>query len=95
MWQAIQRVILGVSTAPAVVAAARSVVLYLLPLGVGALIATVAAISDPRWLWLTALLPLVRALEGALLDQVWKSSQNDRYPAPPAGQGTPPAVPPD
>lgn len=90
----IKRVILGVSTAPAVVAAVRAFLLYALPLAIAALVLYLGAITDPHWLWLGALIPVIRAVEGALIDQVFKASQNDRYPAPPAGQGSPPAVPP-
>lgn len=86
----IKRLIVGIGTAPAVVGAARGVLLYLLPLGVGALVAYLAALTDPRWLWLGALIPLIRALEGALLDQVFRATQNDPLPRPPGGS-TPPA----
>lgn len=89
----IKRLLLGVSHSPQVVAAFRAAVLYLLPIGAGALIVWISSTHDPRWAWLVGLVPLIRVLEGALIDQ-FKASQNDPYPAPPAGQGSPPAVPP-
>lgn len=83
----IKRLIIGVSTAPAVVAAVRGFLFYALPLGVGALVAYLGAIHDPRWLWLGGLIPVIRAIEGALIDQVFKRDQNQRNPPPVAGSG--------
>jgi hypothetical protein len=89
-----KRLILGVSHSPQVVAACRAALLYVLPIGAGALIVWISTNHDPRWAWLVGLVPLIRVLEGAVLDQLQKPTQNDVYPHPPAGQGTPPAVPP-
>jgi len=90
----LKRLFVGIGHDPQVVGAARAFLLYALPLTVGAFTAYASAVHDPRWLWLGALIPLVRALEGALIDGVLKPTQNAAVPQPPAGEGTPPAVPP-
>jgi hypothetical protein len=94
MMESIKRLLVGVEHDPKVVGAVRAAVLYLLPIGAGALVAYLGAIHDPRWLWLTALIPVIRALEGAVIDQTYKARQNDYYPTPPAGETPPAAIPP-
>lgn len=90
----IKRLILGVSHDPAVVAAVRALLFYGVPLGGEALIGYLNNVTDPRWLGVVgASVLLIRAIEGAV-DRTLKPSQNDVYPHPPAGQGSPPAVPP-
>lgn len=89
----LKRLFVGVSHDPKVVGTFRAFVLYALPLGVGALVAYLSALHDPRWLWLGALIPVIRAVEGALIDQVFKASQNEVHPPSPAGETPPPAVP--
>lgn len=87
--ESIKRLVIGIEHDPKVVAAARAALLYLLPLGVGALIAYVSAVTDPHWLWLATLIPLIRAVEGYALDQLHKPDQNRVNPPPVAGGGGP------
>jgi hypothetical protein len=82
----LKALLVGVGHDPAVVGAFRAFLLYTLPLGVGALVAYLGALRDPRWLWLAALIPLIRALEGYAIDQLQKPTQNAAHPTPPAGE---------
>jgi hypothetical protein len=91
--QQLKRIFVGVEHDPRVVGAARALLIYLLPIGLEWLVGWLAGLP-PQW---AALLipevPLLRALEGAILDQLTKPTQNAVYPTPPAGENQPPAVP--
>jgi hypothetical protein len=91
----IKRLLVGVNRDPKVVGAFRAFLLYAIPIGAGALVAYLGALHDPRWLWLAALIPAIRAVEGAVLDQLYKPTMNAIYPQPPAGEKQPPPVPPN
>lgn len=79
--------IIGVGHDPKIVGATRAALLYLLPIGVAALVAWLTALHDPRWLWLATLIPLIRAVEGYAIDQLRKPDQNAVNPPPVAGGG--------
>lgn len=90
----LKRLLLGVSHDPQVVASVRALLFYGLPLGAEALIGYLNNIHDPLWLTVAGLsVILIRALEGAV-DRILKPTMNAAYPNSPAGQATPPAVPP-
>lgn len=90
----LKRILVGVSTDPQLVAAVRALLLYLVPVVAELLIAWLAGISDPRWLpVIPATVTAIRVLEGAV-DRALKPTQNAIYPAPPAGEKQPPAIPP-
>lgn len=66
-----KRALIGIGTAPAVVAATRAVALYLLPVLAGLLIGYLNSLTDPRYYALVALLtPFIRAVVEAIIDQV-------------------------
>lgn len=71
-------VIVGVGHDPAVVARARAVALYGIPIGVSLLIGWLNHITNPAYYGLVAVLsPLIRAVGEALIDQINKPGQND------------------
>lgn len=88
--QAIKAVILGVAFSPKVVASARALVLYALPILVTLLVGYLNTITDPRFYGIALLcVPLVRAIGEGLIDQLGKATQNNIHPLPPAGASPP------
>lgn len=86
LWQRIKSVLVGIGHDPKVVACARAVAFYAIPIAATALIAWLGDLTDPRLLGIPAvLIPLVRVVGEGLLDQLKRPSQNDTYPRPPAG----------
>ncbi|MGN6754950.1 MAG: hypothetical protein ACTHMJ_01030 [Thermomicrobiales bacterium] len=91
MMYRIKAIILGIGHDPRVVGAARALAFYALPLVVEWLVGYLAGLP-PHWAAVfVPEIPLIRALEGALLDQLKKPTQNAPFPMPPAGAGAPPA----
>lgn len=89
MWDTLRQIFLGVSRRPAVVAATRALLLYLIPLGVLWAIGYLNSLG-PAYYGLTTLLsPLIRLVGEGLLDEIKKATQNDPRPIPPAGASEP------
>lgn len=85
----IKTIIIGIGHDPRVVGAARALTFYALPLVVEWLAGYLAGLP-PQWAAIfVPEIPLIRALEGALLDQLRKPTQNAPFPTPPAGAGVP------
>ena len=84
---AFRQLVVGVRADPQLVGLARALLLYLVPVVVGAAVAYVQGWTDPR------LLPLVPLLVGAIrlaegrIDQALKRDQNAVNPPPVAGGG--------
>lgn len=85
---AIKQLIVGVSTSPRVVAAARALLLYAIPILATLLVGYLNTITDPRFYGVAlACVPFVRALAEGLIDQIRKPDQNAVNPTPVAGGG--------
>lgn len=82
--QVLKELWLGVEKSPAAVAAFRGLLLYAIPTVID--LVAVGVTQDPRFALFLPLLPFVRVLEGVVVDQLHKASQNDTYPNPPAGE---------
>ncbi len=90
MLNSAKRLILGVAYSPNVVASARALVLYALPVAITLIVGYLNTITDPRFYGIAlACVPLVRAIGEGIIDQVGKSTQNDVFPNPPAGASPP------
>jgi len=86
MMDSAKRILLGVAYSPQVVASARALVLYALPVLITLFVGWANTITDPRFYGIAlACVPFVRAIGEGLLDQIQKSTQNDSRPLPPAG----------
>jgi hypothetical protein len=86
--QRVKAMLVGVGYSPKVVAAVRGFLLYAIPIGVPILVAYLSGLRDPKWLGLPlALVPVVRAVGEAALDQLSKPLQNSPNPPPVAGSG--------
>ena len=80
-----KRVILGVAYSPRVVAAARALLLYGLPILITLIVGYLNTITDPRFYGIALLcVPLVRAIGEGIIDQL-KPDQNAINPGPVAG----------
>lgn len=85
---ALKRLIIGVGHSPKVVATARGLLLYALPIGLQLLVGYLAGLTDPKWLGVPlASIPFIRAVGEALIDQLQKPEQNVVNPPPVAGGG--------
>ena len=90
--QRLKRVLVGIGTDPALVAAVRAALLYCLPIGVELLIGYLTHLTDPRWIGVVAVtVPVIRALEGALDRALKGPGIND---VPPTTEPAPPTSPP-
>lgn len=87
--QKLRMVLIGVSTDPLVVAAARALLFYVVPVALAASVAYVQGWTDPRLVPLVPfLVALIRATEGAI-DRAKKPAMNQINPPPVAGSGGP------
>lgn len=69
--------LVGVGHDPRVVAAFRALVLYVLPVGAELLIGYLTHLNDPALVGVVAVtVPVIRALEGAVIDYLQKPNQN-------------------
>lgn len=90
----LKRAFVGIATDPALVGALRALLLYGLPIGATALIGYLGTIRDPRWLWLAALVPVIRAAEGAIDRALKGAGANNTAPPTGAHEAPTPAMPP-
>lgn len=89
MLDSAKRLLLGVAHAPSVVASARALVLYALPVALTLIVGYLNTITDPRFYGIALMcVPLVRALGEGLIDGL-KPNQNSVDPGPVAGGADP------